>query len=161
MIWSGRALSVSQPFATALASGAKPVENRSTPLGRKHVPCWLGLHAAKSWYPLDDRKLVQLWPERPWNVTPGCGLEKYPRGVMLGLMYIDWAAFYPDPEADERLTENELYLIDDEWAFGPWCLHVAKVLLLPEPIPCPGMLGLWTISPSVREPLDRLLEEAS
>lgn len=36
-------------------------------------------------------------------------------------------------------------LRDDPWAFGPWCWVVDRVELLPEPVPCRGMQGLWPV----------------
>lgn len=36
-------------------------------------------------------------------------------------------------------------LLADPWAFGPWCWVVDDVRLLPEPMPCRGMQGLWPL----------------
>lgn len=38
----------------------------------------------------------------------------------------------------------------DPWAFGPWCWVVDDVKLLPEPVPCRGMQGLWPVSAELR-----------
>lgn len=51
-------------------------------------------------------------------------------------------------------------LLDDPWATGPWCWRVGEVRLLPEPIACRGMQGLWPvedIDESVAQALDDLV----
>lgn len=160
MIW--KALSLSQPYASAIAIGPKRIENRSTPIARNVAPCWVGLHAAKSWYPLDDADLLELWPERPWSTVPGAGMQHYPRGVMLGAMFIDWVEEYPPDPYDLLLPDRRAAeLLSDDWAFGPWCLHVAEVRLLPEPMPCRGMLGLWPVTDqAISAALDEIVPEA-
>lgn len=47
------------------------------------------------------------------------------------------------------LTPNDL--LADRWAFGPWCWVVDVVELLPVPIPCRGMQGLWPVEDSSEE----------
>jgi hypothetical protein len=75
-------------------------------------------------------------------------------------MYLDWVEAYPK-DARELLrpgSYRKAELLEDPWAFGPWCLHLAEVRLLPEPLPCRGMLGLWAVPVGpLTEALDRLI----
>lgn len=98
-------LSLQQPFATAIATGPKRVENR--PWRRMLLgPMWVGLHAGKAWYGGRDLAagLVRVWkrppeehqrlPEYPlWAQCPE--LDDMPRGVLLGAMRIDAIVRYP------------------------------------------------------------------
>lgn len=97
--WS--ALTLLQPFASAISHGPKRVENRPW---RRRVPpggMWIGLHAGVGLY---DRAqlLVTAWrdprpvPDPPFGLWPGApALEDMPRGAMLGAMHVASIVRYP------------------------------------------------------------------
>ncbi len=145
-----RALSLSQPYASAIAVGPKRIENRSTPIARNVAPCWVGLHAAKSTVDVDPVAWDIRWPEGVF--------QKFPSGVLLGAMFIDWVHPYPPITVHGRGADpKDIALQEDPWAFGPWCLHIAEVRRLPEPRPCRGMLGLWAVPAVLAVELDLLV----
>lgn len=150
-----RALTLWQPWASAILAGVKGWENRPwAPVqlrDRPARPLWLGLHAGLA----TDRGLEleadcspEGWRHGPpsgwdilealWPDCPGRRPGDYPRGL-LGLVRYDLAVEY------ERLAE----CYGDAWASGPWCWKVGQVIALPEPIPCKGAQGFWVVPPEL------------
>lgn len=101
----GAALTLLQPYASAVASGEKTVENRPW---RRTIPeggLWVGLHAGKALYcPFPDARpaerdawvrnqLLRWRREERWLEAPE--LADLPRGMLLGAMRIDEIVAYP------------------------------------------------------------------
>jgi len=99
--WS--ALTLLQPFASAIAVGPKRIENRPW---RRRVPpggMWVALHAGKGLYDRADL-LVRAWRETSaaeggplfglWPEAPD--LEAMPRGALLGMMHVARIVRYPE-----------------------------------------------------------------
>lgn len=147
------ALTVRQPFGSAVILGAKPIENRDGvffdvgPKGR-----WIALHAAKAWYPSFDPKrstsrradirndhadavdwLDDMWPSRP-------ALDEMPLGSILGMVHVRRVWDFRR-STDLTLAVRRL----GPWATGPVCIEVDQAVALPSPIPCKGALGLWRV----------------
>lgn len=140
-----QALTLWQPWASAIAAGVKLYENRTWAPARLRErpprPMWTALHAGAT----VDRGLSR--PERGyrfgrgwsmlrdlWPGLPGGRDYPWPRGF-LGLVRYDVAEPYVDGEPCR----------DDPWCSGPWCWRVGRVVLLPEPIPLNGGQGLWNV----------------
>jgi len=130
-----QALTLWQPWASAIMAGAKRVENRPWAprqlLDRAPQPLWVALHASprlqvEPWTSWED--LAHLWPTCPGPAGP------WPTGF-LGLVRFDRA------QALEAAPELEA----DPWASGPLCWTVGRVLELPAPIPAKGHQRLWTV----------------
>lgn len=102
-----QALTVLQPYATAISHGPKRVENRPW---RRRLPAeglWLGLHAGKalagSEYEVVD--VLNAWRDNAvgygwepssgprWAEAPDLG--RMPRGAMLGAMHVSAIVMYP------------------------------------------------------------------
>lgn len=89
--WS--ALTLLQPYASAIAVGPKRIENRPW---RRRVPpggLWVGLHAGKQPY---DRAedLVTLWRVGVWPEVPR--LADMPFGAMLGAVRVAEIVRHPN-----------------------------------------------------------------
>ena len=172
------AVTLHQPWASAIMAGVKPVENRTwiprQLRGSSPRPLWLALHAGKA----TDRTLQEpVGPEpvtddrpngpgdiggsgwrRPmtgwdylatlWPGFPGKG-HRWPRGF-LGLVRFDAAGAL---EAFPEFGNNP-------WASGPKVWKVGAVLPLPEPIPAKGAQGLWPV-PEVHVATFRKLYQAA
>lgn len=144
-----RALTVRQPFATALVRGMKPVENRTWDFprwgasdrygvagavgphapGREVEPTWIAVHAGQ----------VERALDAPQHVV--VALQEEVRGAVLGAVLIDWTG----PRIEYGLRYGSL-----SWATGPRCWHVARAVELHEPIAVPrGSLGLWRLPDEV------------
>jgi len=139
-----RALTVLQPFASALMFGPKDPENR---FQRLHLPeggIWVAIHAGLRLYPANEAGIREVWPECP-------AFKDMVRGSILGLRHLKEIRRY-DPSQDAELR-------DDPWATGPWCWMFGRRLIAPEPIPHRGMQGLWRPAPDALARLEILLEE--
>lgn len=98
--WS--ALTLLQPYATAIALGPKRVENRPW---RRRIPrggLWVGLHAGRGLYD-GAAELVDEWREAPDALFPQCGiwpeapdLAAMPRGALLGVMHVARIDRFPE-----------------------------------------------------------------
>lgn len=146
-----QALTILQPYASAIIDGPKRRENRTWRLAE--TPLWIAVHAGVAPFRYDSLveklrvhdAMVRHWPRMgalPWLVLP--------RGAVLGAMLIDRCERYETtPEARA-----------DWWACGPWCWHIARVVRLPEPRPCRGMQGLWRLPENIEAELWELIGRA-
>ncbi len=145
-----RGLTVRQPWASAIISGAKDVENRTwTPPGygladpgqeNDVIPdslTWLAIQSGKQMYKFDNpgldlHALREVWPGLPQEPNA------MPRGVILGLARLDRVMAW----SDHRLDGNE-------YVSGPicWCFGVAFDLQKYDMnyIPYKGAQGLWRV----------------
>jgi hypothetical protein len=173
-----RCLTWQQPYASAVAAQVKKVENRPRCIVR--VPAggmWVGLHAGTTIYKAlrppagfpyesdseDNARFIdaleafeKLWPE--CNTAHPFDFPELPRGVVLGAVHFAWDEPYPDGD-DPGLwgAPRRKLLREDPWAFGKHCYFIDEVRLLPAPIPCRGMQGLWPAPPDVAAALEQLV----
>ncbi|MFF4534105.1 hypothetical protein ACFY1P_33150 [Streptomyces sp. NPDC001407] len=116
-----RGISLRQPWATAIATGAKTIENRPQ---RWSWRGWLLLHAGQQ----IDRPALRL----PLVARTIRGRD-LPTGAVIGVARL--AGCHQDPDGAPPCTE---------WAQpGLWHLEVADVQELALPIPARGQLGPW------------------
>lgn len=139
-----RAISIRQPFASAILDGPKRVENRPRKMGL-HEGRWVWVHTSLGFhfsYPEWTHRVFyemrQQWSDAPLKVGA------YPRGCILGAMLCGPTR----PLAEHVASHPE----DEGWAFGPYCTRIEAVLKLSTPFSCKGSLGLW--SPPLEMTLD-------
>lgn len=128
------ALVVCQPYASAMFQCGKDVENRSwkLPLGP------LAIVAGKSriWMNYAKRLIpaaVKLMdPLKPW--------ENLPYGAILGIVEV--VEVWDYDECPDSVLQNP-------WAFGPWCNMLDNPKPLPSPIPWRGSQRIFHIPDSI------------
>lgn len=114
-------LSIRQPWALAICSGIKSVENRSWSTQHRGL---LAIHAAASRQDLDS-----LIEQNPGTVDPA----EFARGMVIGVAdLVDVVPLNPSIE-------------DNPWAIGPYCWLLENARLLPTPLPFKGRLHLYTL----------------
>lgn len=124
-----KALTIHQPFASAIITGLKRVENRSWQT-RYRGP--LAIHASKA--PTQTEWLTYVQEIALMNA--GLEIKSLPHGAIIGIVeLVDCRYSY------EYIADNPR----DEWAFGPMCWVMANPRKLATPIPIRGRLGLWNI----------------
>lgn len=150
-----KALTLTQPWATLVAIGAKRIETRSWSTSYRGE---LAIHAAKGM----TREDASIAGTEPFvRYLNGRGLD-LPRGAILATARlvaceptIVWSAgsTFGAPgslfgERGEWVPSPQIPLGSDESAFGDftpgrfmWILE--DVVALPEPVPARGALGLW------------------
>ena len=159
-----RALSVSQPYASLIAVGAKRIETRSW---RTRYRGALAIHASST-FPVAYRRLVEVEPFRTAlrglklesaeeSACQTVPIETLPLGVIVAICHLE--ACYPvdvllaDPYGD-RPSDQEIAF--GNYAAGRWGWMLSGVRALSNPVPCSGQLGLWEVPVDVQ---DRLAEE--
>lgn len=130
-----KALSLCEPWAWAILSGIKSVENRSW--GTRYRGPLL-IHASKSrrWLQAGVRQLPELGSRE---------LALLAYGMLVGVVEL----------VDCRPVED---CTPGRFVEGPWCWIVEKPVRLPKPIPYKGQLGLFEVPYEfVRDPVGYLL----
>lgn len=131
-----RALTVQQPWASLLALGRKPWENRPRDPGVRPGGQWVAVHAGLA---------IHADADRARALAPDLDLDDVPRGAVVGLVWLR-----PGVPVEDVVDGRE-------WATGPICLPASDAIALPEPIPCRGMLGLWRVPPDVRARIEEMV----
>ncbi len=126
-----KVLTVHQPWADLIVSGQKRFENRSRPTKyRGPVAILAGL----------SRKSLSKMP-RVVGAVPGFPFPTV-FGAIIGVVdIVDCHSTVPD----------------DPFACGPFCWELANPVLLPEPIPKRGCLGLVSLPPETRQLIESAL----
>jgi activating signal cointegrator 1 len=147
-----KTITLTQPFATLVAIGAKTIETRSWPT-RYRGP--LAIHAAAGLGPVGGKAgFTALCAEEPfrsvlrayllqlWQAAPSVrdfAEHALPRGVIVATCQL---------RACHRTEELMVPISEQERAFGDytpgrWAWVLSDGRALPEPIPARGALGLW------------------
>jgi hypothetical protein len=135
-----KVLTIRQPWATLIMLGIKQLETRSW---RTHYRGELVIHASATGSRTSVDTLLGI--ERRIGAMPTVLAEKsYPLGALLGVVTLD-ECLPISPRLIAALTPMERAL---GWYQDPgfvWDLARAGRRSLPQPIPCGGRQGLWTL----------------
>jgi hypothetical protein len=123
-----RALSLRQPWASAVIIGGKNIENRTWNTNFRgrviiHAGAQLGM---PDWD----------WDQLNWEMEQLNG-GPLPRSTYLG--EVDIVDCVPIEDLDHPEDHP------NRWAFGPYCWVLANPVAYPEPIPAKGKLGLYRV----------------
>lgn len=132
------ALTVLQPYGSALIAGVKPWENR--PWALQRLPRWVIVHAGKTMFRFDsllEQDVVRDAMRARWTAMPRW--TSLPASAVLGAVCFDEVVWIGDSTPSARAREVRR----DWWACGPCCWHVSRVVELPRPLACRGYQGLW------------------
>lgn len=152
-----RGLSLTQPWATLVAVGAKKIETRSWSTSYRGP---IAIHAAKR-FPTEDRELCDYGPflsalraggydlgQSPYRSSPSGWGKVLSLGAIVAVAYLDWVV--GTPATPGLVCGHELPPPEPEASFGDyspgryaWGLDFARPL--PKPIPYRGALGLWEV----------------
>ena len=140
-----KAITLTQPWATLVAMGAKQVEPRSWSTAYRGQ---IAIHAAKG-YPKEARELCETEPFKSILLpAPLMGLPA--PGDCLGMMLCvcDLWACKPVEKVRWTLSVTELAFGDYSDGRFAWGSRVTRVL--DRPLPVRGALGLWEWQPVVQ-----------
>lgn len=141
-----KALTVRQPYADAIAHGAKPVENRTKPLPPKYAGVPVLLHAAK------DPHATRI---------TAADLAQFTSTAIT-----DWTDTRSAILAQIRFRGSHLSS-NDTWCCRPWGQvptriqpvvwhwEIDQVIRLHQPVPAIGALGFWTVPDDVLAAVQR------
>ena len=155
-----RALTVRQPYASAIALGPKRVENRTRKTYYRGV---LAIHAglAVNW----------LAADRAWIAA---GLAPYVRGAsrrawtaslwlgaVVAVADVTGCHWHDRDQGCGSGAHRIGHLTCSEWAMrGQWHWELDNVRPLAEPVACKGALGLWTLPDDVERQVRARLEQS-
>lgn len=146
-----RALSLTQPWATLVAIGAKQRETRCWPTGYRG---WLAIHAAKG-FPRDCQYMCAAWPFADALKVAGYrNTNELPRGQVIAVARVTeciaTAKWAPDHETDEYHFGN-YEPIDSDNGKPRYSFRLDDVRRLREPFDCKGALGIWRLPQPITE----------
>jgi hypothetical protein len=156
-----RALTLTQPWATLVALGAKRIETRSWATPYRG---WLAIHAAKGLAGaggsagLRELNLTEPFHQPLADAGYGPWGKALPLGAIVAIALLDHcgeiyrAGVRGQPRVwlsggPTEVTEPELSFGD--YTPGRYGWVFSNVYRLPEPVPCRGALGLWTVPSEV------------
>lgn len=159
-----RALSLTQPWATLVALGLKPVENRKWRPGLAFVGHDFAVHASAKFDFEGAAWIEQHFRGDPVVMDALNG--KHPQSAILGVVrlagYMHAGNFYfrgsEEGEVDMRQREGHP-LMHDKWFFGKFGYVLDEVRTLPNPvIGVKGALNFWTVKPEIEKEVGDQLE---
>src|SRR5689334_5342976 len=131
-----RGLSLTQPWASLMAIGAKTIETRSR---RWSYRGWVAIHASKE-FPKDARRLCYQEPFASALAKHGYVREgQLPLSSIIALVEI--SDCWQTEDVATRISGTERAFGD--YRPGRSAYFTRRLIRLPEPIPARGMLGLW------------------
>ena len=156
MLSARLALTLKHPWPFAVCHMGKRIENRSwLPGARLSEGEWFFIHGGRvpMGEALEDLADIGRWLLRTYGVPPGWNDVKLFEVVACkGLVA---AARFGG-----AVTKH-----DSPWFEGPYGWVLSEVVVLPEPVPCKGAQGLWTVPPeplaAARAQLETLQEQAA
>ena len=145
-----KALSLIQPWATAIMIGNKKIETRSW---RTSYRGRIAIHAAKSFLKW-AREFAET--ERALGRIPDSLFPRLPFGMIIGFATIVGMRRTEDLEQEITALER-LY---GDYSSGRWGWILTDILPLPQPIPCKGALSLWEVPRDIIfEPTPRIPDQ--
>lgn len=134
-----KALTLTQPWATLVAVGAKRIETRSF---RTHYRGPLAIHAAKG-FPRDARDFATCQGVRKILAEhfgdSHFSADAYPLGCVLATTTLIGCRFTEDIVGQISEQEEDF----GDYSAGRYAWFLSDLIALPEPIPAKGALGLW------------------
>lgn len=137
-----RALSLTQPWATLVAIGAKKVETRSWRVNPTEL---IAIHAAKG-APACFRGIADEDPYRAALAAAGYHTEEaydLPHGAIVAVGRVVGCRRTDDVVAQLSALERAF----GDYSPDRWAWFLSDVVALREPVPCRGALGLWPVGP--------------
>ncbi len=121
-----RALTIKRPWANLIVAGRKTIENRSWPPPGSIVGEVIAIHAGRAYV-----REAEGWMKK--HRLGACPSDEDAPGGIIGFARVTGSI-----EKSRSL-----------WFMGPIGWVLADIVALPEPIPCKGSLGLWTVPDDV------------
>lgn len=142
------ALTLWQPWASAIIYGPKRVENRPWAPWASIIGQRIWIHASATYDVKSHQLVVETW--KATGPVPDAKVLT-PAKAILGILgcarVLGWAGM----ESRGHLSESEAAMVRrDPWWGGPLGWYLGDVVALPEPIPCRGKQGLWRPDPEVQ-----------
>lgn len=162
-----KALSLTQPWATLVAIGAKKIETRSWSSPYRGI---LAIHASKGFpgwakeYVWEPVFLKYLRQNKAGHDDVHQVVRELPLGKIVALAKLDRCLPTNRNGSLFNLHDIQPERGTDEYAFGDysagrymWLLK--DIIALPEPVPCKGALSLWDVPADIETQIQAYLEQ--
>ncbi len=160
-----RALSITQPWATLIAIGAKSVETRSW--GTTYSGP-LAIHASKN-YPEECREFFDAVStlDLCGDALDQAGYHSagdVPLGAIVAVANLARCFPFINAEVDAAIEQRYGVHLDarermlGDFSPGRFGFLLLDVRRLPVPVPCAGALGLWTVPPETMAAVQQQLQ---
>jgi len=143
MIVVERAISLTQPWATLMAIGAKRVETRGW---NTHFRGWVAIHAAKT-FPPECRALLNHYHFDAALDDAGVDRDALPLGQILAVAKI--IDCKPTEQTGSEIGEREFAF--GNYAPDRFAIFTTDVRRLKTPITTRGALSIWRLSSPITE----------
>ena len=141
-----KALTIKEPWATAIVRGWKRVENR-TWRQESIIGELIAIHAGKTPDTARQRAICEMTARREDPANPHDRSLEAP-GCIVGFARVEDVVDY-DPR------ENLVICFDEPtWFTGPYGYLLSEVSYLETPIPCKGALRFWEVPEEVLEQIE-------
>lgn len=148
------ALTIWQPWANAVASGVKDVENRTWRPWAQVMGQRIAIHAGKRVdpnYGAGDRWVDAYMAERHFYPTTRQWYLEHCTGMIVGTAVVrGW--WHEDGYGD---GDDYQLAGTSDWFMGPYGWLFDNATPLRHPVPCRGAWGLWKVPPDVEEKVRR------
>lgn len=142
-----KALTIHQPWGTALATGMKQYETRPRNTNHRGL---LAIHAGKTFNEegyngvkhLPFQEHIQVPLNRRWS---GASAADFPTGVILAVAELT-DSIQMDEDLIASISAQERSL--GHWEVGRYAYKLENVQLLPKPVPASGKQGMWNWEPT-------------
>lgn len=158
------ALTLIQPWASAIVYGHKRIENRTWAPPARLVGQEILIHAGASWDRDAAASIAQRYVRAEHEVPDWLYREGSPFKTLLGTARLvgvlrgHGGHFTGELRS---LRHAQLAERSQSWFFGPVGWLLDEVRPLREPVPCKGALGLWRPSPDALAELSRHIKEVA
>jgi len=137
-----KAISLYDPWATLISISMKKWETRSWFTSHRGP---IAIHSTKK-FDEEDRSICLCEPFRSALVAGGIKtLGDMPRGAIIAVGRLVGIA----RAEDERASLSEQERAFGDYSDGRFAWVFADVRRLPEPVPCSGLQGLWTLPDAI------------
>jgi hypothetical protein len=154
-----KGFSLKQPWATIVARGLKPIENRDYPPPRAMMGEVFAIHASKRWDADGTPWIRKTWAGHD-DVEVALGDATLVRSAIVGVARIigylkrEDRLFYTYTAAGGRMVADRDHpMLANPWFFGDYGYVLENMRELATPIPCKGALNFWRMPEDVEAEL--------
>jgi hypothetical protein len=157
-----RGLTLFQPWATIVAKGLKPIENRKWAPGRAMIGERFAIHAGQKW-DKDGELFIRKTFAHDESVIEAIGDAVLVRMAVLGVARLVGYMSKEDglfhTRAGDRMVADRFHpLAGNPWFFGPYGYVLEDVRELATPVHARGALSFWHLPPEVDDEVMRQVE---
>lgn len=150
-------LTIHQPYAWSISTGAKPIENRNWPPPSGTIGRWLAIHAGRQYDEVAAVLLADHWEKLGLPSAPPSAAQ-IARGAIVAVARLAGAVQVAEAEPGRLavvqvlgdIVANAPAAAASPWARGEW-LWVLDSIVAIEPVPCRGFQKVWTVPTPVAD----------